>query len=360
MKPIFLHIGMPKTGTSSIQSFLREKRQDLRERGIVVPKSLGRMNHTGLALYSLPDRSNETIRKAHGLAKLPSVLDFRKTLRAQLAQEAKDWNDNETIVLTSEHMSLLRTVDELERLKQLLALIGERPVRVVIYLRRQDLAYLSSYSQRVKNGNSLHWSDMAEVHDPAVWDYASLLDVWRSVHENIIVRVFERGQMVAADAVRDFLSVVGCADFPVADVPRTNESLDARTMEFLRRLNKYFPRFIDGRMNKQRSALVAALEQISDGPSLRMDRDAAVRFLAQYEEGNARVAREYLGRTDGQLFLDRPSGEAEHPPNLSLDDAIEISSKLWAIGQHIDLPAEPQSNGFGNFRPDRQLANEWL
>lgn len=362
MKPIFLHIGMPKTGTSSIQSFLRDRRRDLRERGIVVPRSPGRTNHSGLPLYALPDKTPETIRRTHGLVRVQSIVDFRKKLHADLAEEARQWSDDDTIVLTSEHLSLLRTVEELQRLNQLLAVLGDRPVHVVIYLRRQDLAYISSYSQRIKNGSVLHWSDMAEAHDPGVWDYASLLDVWRSIHENIIVRVFERGQLVDGDAVRDFVSIIGCADFPVADVPRTNESLDARSMEFLRRLNTYFPRFIEGKINKERSALVAALEQISDGRPLRMGREAANRFLTRYEECNARVAREYLRRADGRLFLDKVSDEPEQSPHLSVDDSMEISAKLWAILQGVVISAQPQPNGSAQWEEEQEEPNfrEWL
>lgn len=344
--PIFLHIGMPKTGTSSIQAYLHQNRKALRRHGLVVPQSPGRKNHSKITLYAHAYRSRVAIRRAHDLVGLPKVQQFRETFRAELREEASRWSLDDAVVLTGEHMSLLREPEEFDRLKELLRTMGDRPVRIVVYLRRQDLFYLSGYSQRIKNGSTLPWSDLSENFDPSVYDYASLLEGWKSAfgRENIIVRVFERPQMIGGDLIRDFLSVIGFEDAPVAETVRKNESLDYRSLEFLRRLNPWYPRFVGGHLNKNRRALVSAMEQISEGPSLRMGRADAVAFLSQYQESNSRIAREYLGRSDGRLFLDDPKDEPEQPPSLSLDDVMEMTAKLWAISNKIEpSPDSPES-----------------
>ncbi len=49
---VFLHIGMQKTGTTSIQSFFATNRTLLRKNGFNCPKFTGRVNHTKLAAYA--------------------------------------------------------------------------------------------------------------------------------------------------------------------------------------------------------------------------------------------------------------------------------------------------------------------
>jgi len=338
--PVFLHIGMPKTGTSSIQAYLHQNRKALRDRGLVVPHAPGRKNHSKITLYAHTYRKGVTILQAHEVASHSAAEKFRESFLTEMKEEAAHWSANETVVFTGEHMSLLREPEEFDRLKKLLDVMGDRPVKIVVYLRRQDLFYLSGYSQRIKNGSTLPWSDLGENFDPSTFNYATMLEGWKSAFgkDSIIVRVFERGQMIGGDLLSDFMSVIGFADVPIAATVRKNESLDARTLEFLRRLNPWYPRFVEGRLNKDRRALVSAMEQLSEGPSLRMGRAAAVEFLAQYEESNRTVAREYLGRADGKLFLDDPKDESEAPPSLSLDDAMELSAKLWAVANALQPP----------------------
>jgi hypothetical protein len=342
-KPVILHIGMPKTGTSSIQQYLHNNRSALRGRGFVVPTTPGRLNHESIALYALADASRATIRRRHELLSVAAVKRFRESFLTDLASEAAGWRDDETVILTNEHMSQLGEPEEFGRLQELLAILGRRPVRVVIYLRRQDLSCLSGYSQRIKTGGTLHWSELTGEIDRSVFDYEAILERWRSVFgkESLSVRVFERRQWVRGDLIWDFLSAVGCEEGPdLGKSVHKNESLDARSLEYLRRLNPWYPRFVDGRLNPRRQALVAAMQRIAEGPSLRMDRDLAEKFLDRYREGNARIAREYLGRSDGRLFLDMPSDEPAPAPALSIDDAMEISAKLWAVGQDLDPPTK--------------------
>lgn len=357
---IFLHIGMPKTGTTSIQAFLHENRQKLRNCSLVVPTAAGQKNHSGLTLYALNDDNKDTLRRAHGLVTVPAVRRFRETLEEKLGKEAVNWKQEDTIVLTNEHMSLLREAEEFQRLKKLLAVGGDRQIRVVIYLRRQDLAYLSGYSQRIKNGAVVRWSELEERYDPTIWDYVSVLEGWRQAfgRENIIVRPFERSQMVGGDLIKDFLTAIGFGDFPIEGAVNKNESLDARSLEFLRRLNKWYPRFVDGRLNTHRRALVLAMEKLSTGPSIRMERESAIEFLKQYEECNRTVAREYLGRPDGKLFLDIPKDEAEQQPSLSIDEVIEISAKLWAAANKIDLAGEPDGKSAVGESPAKGKASQ--
>lgn len=343
IRPIFLHIGLPKTGTSSIQQYLRNNRAPMRRQGFVVPTTLGRLNHEHVTLHALADRDKSTVRRRHGLLSVEAVRTFREGLRAELAKEAAAWSLDEAVVVSGEHMSMLHKPEEFERLKELTAVMGaSRPVRVVVYLRRQDLYCLSGYSQRIKAGAVLQWSELEKEIDRSEFDYEAMLARWSGSFgkESIDVRVFERGQWAGGELISDFMAALGCSIGPeFGKAIHKNASLDIRSLEFMRRLNRWYPRLVDGAPNPQRQKLVSAMHKISAGPPARMKPELAAKFLERYRDGNARVAREYLGRSDGRLFLVDPGDEHEQPPVLTLDDAVELSARLWAVASGLDAPS---------------------
>lgn len=328
---IFLHIGMGKTGTTSIQTFLETNEVALAARHIVTPKTLARRNHRRLTMYALNDGVVDNLRKAKRMTTPESVRVFRERLAESFAAEASTWRHDQTVVMTSEQMTRLRTVEEVSRLRSLLALTGCGDMRVIVYVRRQDLAYVSTYSQLIKGGLDEAFRPEAGVKRSSTLFYDRLLAPWAEVFGNgaILVRPFETSALKNGDAVDDFMSVVGINDLKgFLRPPRANASLDAYTVEFLRRLNKGVPRWINGKQNRSREALIAALETVSDGPKLRMSFDTATRFMAQFTESNAAVARLYLGRDwlfGEDISRDKPGVE----PVLPSDVALRIARTLF-------------------------------
>lgn len=51
LKCLYLHIGLEKTGTTSVQAFLHMNRAPLAQAGIWMPGCLGHLNHKLLAAY---------------------------------------------------------------------------------------------------------------------------------------------------------------------------------------------------------------------------------------------------------------------------------------------------------------------
>ena len=52
---LVVHAGMGKTGTSSIQHFLRANETVLAQHGVLYPRSPGRRRHVRLGLFLTPD-----------------------------------------------------------------------------------------------------------------------------------------------------------------------------------------------------------------------------------------------------------------------------------------------------------------
>lgn len=172
----------------------------------------------------------------------------------------------------------------------------------------------------------------------SLFDNDKVIAKWSAAfgEDNVRIRVFERKQLVREDVVADFLSVLDCDDLTASAPPaiRRNPSLDVRSLEYLRRINVFFPPHVSAADNRRRPALISALEQISDGVGLCMRRSAAGRLLDRYRDGNSWIARRYLGRCDGRLFQEEPDNELEQPPYLAIDDSIEIGARLWAIANN--------------------------
>jgi hypothetical protein len=322
---------MGKTGTTSIQTFLEANETALAARHIITPKTLARRNHRRLTMYALNDGVIDNLRKAKRMTTPESIRVFRERLAESFAAEASTWPSDQTIVMTSEQMTRLRSAEEVSRLKSLLALTGRNEIRVIVYVRRQDLAYVSTYSQLIKGGLDEPFRPEAPVKRSSTLFYGRLLAPWAEVfgRKAILLRPFEPSSLKNGDAVDDFMSVIGLDDLNGFLRPaRANTSLDAYTVEFLRRLNTSVPRWIDGKENRTREALIAAFEAVSDGPRLRMSLDTAKRFMAQFAESNAAVAQLYLAR-DSLFREDISHDQIGVEPVLPQDAALRIARALF-------------------------------
>lgn len=224
---LILHIGQSKTGTSSIQRCLGSRREALRAEGICYPASPGWANH-GLLPASLVPLERLRDFNPHlweGLAPDQRLERFRRDFAAELAAMGPDIR---TVILSAEQCSgLLVRPEEIARLRDLLAPHVGR-MRVVIYLRRQDQHFASSYTQALRTAvirpPALPAQGPAEM--PA-YDYAALLDRWARVFgpEAMQPRIFARDAMLNGDAVDDFFDLCGIALRIPADDPERQSNL---------------------------------------------------------------------------------------------------------------------------------------
>ena len=147
-----LHIGTFKTGSTSIQAFLGDNAALLARQGVYFPHSPGRPNHHGLAVYALSGRMTT------GLIRYLELedADRRETSRTEVAAALNAELSElpiviSTVIFSSEHLCGLQTVEEIERLRQLLAPHFSE-IGILVYLRRQDQRIISDYTQKVRDG----------------------------------------------------------------------------------------------------------------------------------------------------------------------------------------------------------------
>jgi hypothetical protein len=346
---LYLHIGTEKTGTTSVQKFLRKNRELLARNGILYPEAPGPQNHTGLAAAAQDVEKVGPLRKSLGLTSEEAVRKHRAEMMAAFKAElgARPWK---TVVMSGEHCSSQLGEDaEVRWLKDWLAPLFDT-IRIVIYLRRQDDFLLSLYSTAVKSGATHSIRVPADKALKARYDHWGLLERWAHVfgREAMICRRFERARLKNGDIVDDFLDAAGID--PGLDFERpedVNESMDAETLEFLRLFNQHVPRFEKGKVNPSRDNVVSLLSKASgSGPLLTLGADELARFMGQFHDGNARVAAEYFGGarsdSDDPLFAPRADTRARtRQAVLTVERAVELCARLWQEKQaQVDRIAE--------------------
>jgi len=146
----------------------------------------------------------------------------------------------------------------------------------------------------------------------------------------------------------DFFSAVGFTHQDELFRPENpNRSLDVHTLEFLRRLDVRLQTCANAGLNPARGDIDEALAAVTTDEYLRPSAEAASAFLSQFATSNTEVARRYLNREDGILFMNAPfEDRTARLPALDLDKAMAIAAALWQW-QEARLRAALRNDRFG-------------
>jgi len=180
---IFLHIGIEKSGTTTIQGFLGVNKKKLQAHGIGISRSLGSENNALLAAYAMNhDRSNSVhIRRNLVLPSDRSA--FEKHVAENFMREVASMPTHvQSIVLSNEHChSNLVDRQEIEKLRELLFRVSQ-DITVIVYLRRQIDVCVSHYSTLLKLGYTIdldqHVEHLSLTH---FTNYLELVNLWADV-----------------------------------------------------------------------------------------------------------------------------------------------------------------------------------
>ncbi|MEY8516631.1 hypothetical protein AALC25_06810 [Lachnospiraceae bacterium 29-84] len=320
MKTLYLHIGTPKTASTAIQDFCWENQQVLNSKGYYYPD------------MELRFPEIRYVRNAHfliGQNQIPkSDRDFekeRETVDKCFAKLYASFQKYDNIILTDESMwhygfgyegmGWDRIKKELEK--------GIFSLKVIVYLRRQDDFIFSWWNQMVKEGfhrsSVITWETMAKKRPVVKLDYYKMLDRIAAFagKENITVRLFDRKKFVGQTIQADFLDAIGLTLSEEYQMPEdfSNTSLTKNYIEIKRILNE-LPG-LDKKSNAwfRKHATDCSLDSGNDKKYHIFSKDEMEAFLAEYEEGNRKIAQEYLGsdtlfdntyRAEGKWSPDNP------------------------------------------------------
>lgn len=307
---LVLHIGTYKTGSTSIQAFLRRNREELARRGCLVPRSAGTTRHVRFGMYTMPDEdllaSQDWLRGGYG--DLPPA-EFRKRFRRRLFAEMRDVHPDRMVLSDEALFGASRA--RLGRLRRFVGRVS-RSTRVVVYLRRQEDHLGSLYQQHVKRGQSQRLAAWAQEDRSVFYDYHRRLVEWRDQLEPdaLVVRPFERPAFVGGGLVDDFVVAADLTEVATGLDPTgaRNEGLSAESVEFLRLFNLHRAENLGMSPWQMRNSDLLARLQAVPGPTLTLAAADLAAFGARWAETNEAVARDFLGRP-GPLFTSAPRRE---------------------------------------------------
>lgn len=340
MQTVYLHVGNYKTGTTALQNFFDLNRAQLLRRGVLFPES-GYMQdwRPGLSL-------------GHSL--------FSRELQGQVSGEIEkldaeidSFGDRvERIVISSENLfRASETSADAAR-----AALSRFDVKVVCYLPRQDKLinslfheFVSSGWERLPIGPDQLLEQGKELLHPLT-DYYGNLTHWARAfgRENVIVRVYEDGQLYANDSIADFLQLLqleGVDDFEALTDEHVRASMPSEVVAALLPINR-----IPLPLGVYRAALFVFcrdfMPKYRDLPKLSFYSPMMRReILQEFHESNTKVAKEFLGRGDGRLFFSSPPQEDDSWEPVQVRDA-RLVEDLWrvflaAAAKHIQQLGEP-------------------
>lgn len=318
-KDLILHIGLHKTGTSTIQSFLGENINEFKRYGIHIPtfsdyiKSHPNLHHFFAA--QVRSGSNET---------LINIIEEILKQSGNLA----------TVLISSEMLSAKKT--DLVYLKKMLSPYFSK-IRICLYIRRQDELYCSIYNQIVKQNGISEEFDPTSVKYGRFYNYFELLQTFEKIwsKENITVRPynknsFENGNIID-DFCKNFLNISITSDF-VIPKRKFNISFSPEVLEYCRLTNIIIKRnewgsisdiltqYTDTRINQKREMQLMTPQQ-------------RAKIVQKFEDINSKVAVEFMPKSNYKLFEDVNYDEVEVFNKLKFKDALAISRFIF----HNDL-----------------------
>jgi len=297
-----IHIGMPKTGSSTIQSFLKINADALHLQGIrhdpVNPRfgSQYELAATGLVRAGAT-MSDAVALRVLGLRDPAAQHAYVDAFEARLQKGQTKWREA-VFVGSSEHIHAWLT--KAEQISALDAMLRRyfSDVQYLVYLRPQPEMVVSAYSERIRRGETLSFEDHFNQRLKAL-NYWKSLRLWARVvgDARITPRLLTPDALVGGDLLDDFCAQAGIDRSGLKTPRRMNTSLSAEAIALRRRLNRYLPvRNSKGARAKPYLLALRLLEPRLPQPGTRLalTDDQRTALMADHAEGNEKLRARYF------------------------------------------------------------------
>jgi hypothetical protein len=186
---VILHVGTHKTGTTSIQTYLRDNARRFEKYGVgFYPGLLHRENHLELPMVTQRRGRTSASRSRYPNLDLDELTD---RTRKQIAKFLSD-RSLHTFIFSSEDLSMLRHADETSALSALFD--ADIDVEVLLYLRNKR-SYLESYTHQLTKMGIPFSNDPQDFNyvkeDTWLLDYETLIMAYASSFRSIRVMSYE-------------------------------------------------------------------------------------------------------------------------------------------------------------------------
>ncbi len=239
IRTAYIHIGMPKTGTTAIQAACDGARDALGAQGFHYLS--GDRNHSEWLSLLFWDTADARLLAGYRWQDGSAADAYREELQQRFEQEV-DATDRD-LILSAEGLSMFWQ-DEVEALRNALATHVDG-FRIIAYL-REPVSWATSAAQQAMKWSGEKIDDLFD--HPRLPDYEARFRPWLNVFGDA-VSFHAFGDK---NIVQDFAEVLGLPA-PLPHGERLNEAVSHRSAILLSHANKVTPPFVDARHNPFRS-----------------------------------------------------------------------------------------------------------
>ena len=202
-----VHIGLHKTGSTSLQYFFGQHRQKLMQLGIAYFRGRYiRDNHVELHVAAMRRDRSSTFKEIQGHE--PTAA-YRDDVRIRVAEHAQIHPDK-SLLFSAEGLSLLRYPDEIGWLAETLP----KPAEVVAVVRDVE-SYIASYGRkaRTRSSRAVDEGSFADL-GPDSWlrDIPGRIENFRPFFERVTTIDFDLAQATDGNVIPAFLRSLGIED----------------------------------------------------------------------------------------------------------------------------------------------------
>ena len=319
---VFLHIGTPKTGTTSFQNWCAQNRDALLSQGVLYPRSLGRINHIKTMVHASDFRENDRLFKNNSVTTPEEHQRFRRNVETALAEEVAE-TPASTFLISNEHL-YTRLADEsmVRRVKDLLATLSDR-ITVVVHVRPQIDLLVSNSSQAARLGRVVtsQWftRDAVGPHS-RLYNLSATVALWERVFgpENLLTVPFRRHP----DMRSYVIELLGLDKDTLGDPLRVNEALGWRAIAVSNAL-------VEHGVNKKLGPrkFKALLAELPTSDRIQVGLDIAKTVQERFAAANA----DLTGRRPDLEPADMEPDWAQYQtvPNVQhVDEAMDLSAEI--------------------------------
>lgn len=289
MMQALIHIGMPKTGSSSIQAFLASNRARLEAQGHCYapfnPAFGSQYELAVAALEAAGDFVKEEFARQELKLKDPHAQSAYVTAWTAHLERTLHASTARQFIASSEHLhAWLRSPSQIGALDTLLRRHFD-PVRYLIYLRPQEEFITSSYSEKIRRGATIDFE--THFRKQMKHNYWRRLQSWIAVvgRDRLDVALMVSDALQGGNLLTDFCARAGIDPAGLDTAVRVNPSLSLEEIAVRRRLNRWLAvRNGQGKPGMAHAIALRVLGRRLPRPGTRLTLDAEQ--IAQVRKAN--------------------------------------------------------------------------
>lgn len=341
---IIIHMGILKTGTTALQTTLKENQEPLQNKNIFI-STIPFAHKYDLFMSESKQEFNDI--EAIGNDNATYIISNEGLYVIPVHHIVRDNIRNGGKIITKNDYIDLRT----DFLKKYYGIYANHDVHIIIYLRRQDQLLDSWCRQIAKNMNTtIHLKDIKQ-HLMHYCDYDLNLSLIKNVFNRakISVRVYEKSQLIGSNTVSDFIHFLKIPMDEKYFHVRANTSFSRDATELKLACEQYAA----SDMRPLESLyLMSVFDKFTpkDLPQALFSPTERQEIYDCFRESNRRVAQEWLGRD--ALFTEPQWDDAYRPwPALDAEERLHyfahatqtVTHDLFESRRAVTRALQPQA-----------------